>query len=748
MYTPRTPDSTISNKSAVSNYAAIPKNGRTVWTVPVDSSFGQTLMKSLASPATTLKLRFADPKSTWFDLRSVGQVLKRIALAYFEGRYLQRGENLRISFQGKPLDFVVDDVDGITNNDTSLNRALENLRIEEDDLESRADSHALTKTMLQRDVSECLLRLFRVTYETSIEIETAELRESSAVDSSVRQKVSYVAGLEVTMEQMLSFLRIPLLNCKNDGDRKVHLPRGLLLHGPHGVGKSCLARQLAADIETDFDCEVVLVNCVFLQSLTSTVGQAERELSRYFQPPAKGSTAKLLIFDDIHLICPKRGGFSPGTDRLAATLLSLMDGVNSYTNNIVIIAITTDPSLLDTALRRPGRLDTEVEVPIPDTAEVRAKILRFHIETLGAQPPDLSEEDWIGVAKLAKGFTGADCVLAVKEGIRKSTALGENEVFAREAILTADALRQAIRETKPSSIKAVTVEVPQVLWSSIGGMDTVKRALRDAIELPLAHGEAFGALKLPPPRGILLYGPPGCSKTLMARALATEGHMNFLAVKGPELLSKWLGESERALASLFRRARLASPSIIFFDEVDAIATKRGSGDSATSSRLLSQLLTELDGVSNSGAAALDKSNKAKQQRVVVVCATNRPDLLDGALTRPGRIDRMIYVGLPDAESREQIFRISLNNRCCGEDIDFEELSRDEVSGGFSGAEIVALCRDAAFIALEEEQDFKSQTSCIKMRHLFSAVNGLQRQITPEMLAFYDSFRAKTSTGLR
>ena len=216
--------------------------------------------------------------------------------------------------------------------------------------------------------------------------------------------------------------------------------------------------------------------------------------------------------------------------------------------------------------------------------------------------------------------------------------------------------------TKPSAIKSVTVEIPHVPWTAIGGMESVKRELREAIELPLTHAHIFESLKIPPPRGVLLYGPPGFSKTLMAKALATEGSMNFLAVKGPELLSKWLGESERALASLFRRARMASPCVIFFDEIDAIASKRGSGDSAGGGeRLLSQLLTELDGVSRPGGATF--SSKA-QPRVVVVGATNRPDLLDTALTGPGRIDRKIYVGVPDSESRKGIFHIELRKKDC------------------------------------------------------------------------------------
>lgn len=360
-----------------------------------------------------------------------------------------------------------------------------------------------------------------------------------------------------------------------------------------------------------------------------------------------------------------------GMDRLASTLLALLDGMKSGTATntrdsqssvsnrfypTVILGVTTNPGSLDPALRRPGRLDAEIEVPLPDEPSTRLEILRFQLELLGAETK-FSDLEWLSLARLAKGFTGADLKLAAKEALRNTLLLSGGE-----RKMTLPIIEKAIRSTKPSAIKAVTVEVPRVPWSAIGGMEDVKGQLRDAIELPLNHSETFQRLGIRPPRGVLLYGPPGCSKTLMARALATEGHMNFLAVKGPELLSKWLGESERTLAALFRRARLASPSVIFFDEVDAIASKRGGNSSGGGERLLSQLLTELDGIQQS------KDGSGREGRVVIVCATNRPDLLDSALMRPGRIDRMIYVGVPDENSREKILELGVR-KSCAEDID-------------------------------------------------------------------------------
>lgn len=278
------------------------------------------------------------------------------------------------------------------------------------------------------------------------------------------------------------------------------------------------------------------------------------------------------------------------------------------------------------------------------------------------------------------------------------------------------------------------MEVPSVPWSSIGGMDDVKEQLKDAIELPLNHSETFHRLGIRPPRGVLLYGPPGCSKTLMARALATEGQMNFLAVKGPELLSKWLGESERALAALFRRARLASPAIIFFDEVDAIASKRGGNSSGGGERLLSQLLTELDGIQQS------KDRTGRDVRVLIVCATNRPDCLDSALMRPGRIDRMIYVGVPDEKSREKILQLGIK-KSCAPGIDFFRLAQHKVSGGLSGAELIAACRDAALKALEDSEDNGVEDLVVTTENLVNILVGMERQVTQKMIQFYASFNS-------
>ena len=633
-------------KGILSPRSPLRQTSKMVWIVPLHTTLGKTLAAMVCQRAKCLNLTFEEDL-----LPESFKIVQQLVLANYNERVLTEHENLNISYRGKQLMLLVTHIVGAPA-DTNLVIAMESLCITDTAGIPSTIVEALQQAMLERN-----LHFFRVDQETDVILSR---HDDQAPTRKLQTPEKFVAGLSSTIEQVKALLLPPLINPSIYG--KLKPPRGALLHGPSGVGKSALANEIASIFTCDYKIKVERVHCASLQSHTSLVGEAERRLTKLFQQ----SQDTLLIMDDIHLICPKRGGSNPGVDRLAATLLSLLDGIKKErTATIVVLAITSNPSLLDPALRRPGRLDAEIEVPIPDEI-TRKDILLFLLSNMdaGIQAPDLSVEDLISMSRLAKGFTGADCVLAIKEAVRK--AANATPTDTKVVQLSIDHLKTSIRLTKPSTISSVTVEIPQVHWTSIGGMELVKEKLREAIELPLTHSHLFEALHIPPPRGVLLYGPPGCSKTLMARALATEGQMNFLAVKGPELLSKWLGESERALASLFRRARMASPCIIFFDEVDAIAAKRGSSQgSAGGERLLSQLLTELDGINSPGSAI----GMAKPSRVIVVGATNRPDLLDTALTRPGRIDRMIYVGLPDVQSRKSIFEIGLKGKACSDNID-------------------------------------------------------------------------------
>lgn len=817
--------------STANNFAA------SIWIIPVSSPVGKDAQVMLCQDAKEMHITVHDASFTPDRLssNSYQRILSQLMLAQCVGRRVHETDTLSISFQGKPLalqiERVIEPTKGAseTRNQLLLELEMETLDIQDDENDGvvkdfDADSDILESRLwrgLRKNFDAAAaavnsgsdnpqkILLHKITKDTKLTfscrgdpagdpatdddtlLETttkslATLAISSSTPSSPPKQM-VVAGLSLTLTKLRALLLTPLLKPELFSIGSLKAPRGVLLHGSQGVGKSSLAHQLALDLAREYPgnnkLRIEHVNCASLQSYSSQVGQAERMLCSIFERASKsdaitstttqnGKTSNntqmgtLLIFDDIQLICRKRTGYNAGSDRLAATLLGLLDGIGSTSsttrqqtstkgaiaNSIVILAITSDPSGLDPALRRPGRLDFELEVPAPDEATTRAEILGFHLKDLGTEynVPEFSEKDLLFLGELAKGFNGADCMLSVKEAFRialfrrqggdPSGSIDQDNTNQHQLTLTD--LKSAIRATKPSAIKSITVEIPTVLWSSIGGMETVKRELREAIELPVTHGHLFEQLRIPPPRGILLYGPPGCSKTLMARALATEGKMNFLAVKGPELLSKWLGESERALASLFRRARMASPSIVFFDEIDAIAASRGSGGIGSGGgRLLSQLLTELDGVNQTGGVTLGSKNK-KPPRVVVVAATNRPDLIDSALMRPGRIDRKILVGVPDGKSRARIFEIGLKGRACSSCIDIAKLAEEKLSGGFSGAELIAVCKDAALLALEEDDSNPTgdELPSIKMRHLLKAIKGMMRQITPEMIAFYESFR--------
>lgn len=711
-------------------------------------------------------------------------IIQTLLLSKYQGYHIHyhttKGsmETLSISFKGQMESFhIIDVVSGDEQSkkqerdENELSNEFYGLSISSNDSQTKSES-LLRKTLRRHSCEtedrkesggKCIA--FTITPQTQISlVSTLDCTTSPSHDENVsttttdlKQSTSQTlcAGLDTTLSRIRDTLIPPLLHPSLfPKDGPLRPPKGCLVFGPPGVGKSFLAAQIANDFSTGIATTekhrifVKSVQCADILATTTIIGEAENSLTGVFEEAklnASDSCGSLLILDDVHLICPRRGGLGSGSgglgvDQLAGTLLALLDGIGSpediNTNRksgggVVVLAITTDPSLLDPALRRSGRLDVEVEVPVPDD-KARADILRFHIASISSADSSFGDKDIEALARLAKGFTGADCKLAVKEAVRSNTTRSLESGKQATGVEYND-LEHAIRITKPTAIKSVAIEIPRVPWSAIGGMDQVKSLLKESIELPLTHPHLFEMMQVPPPKGILLYGPPGCSKTLMARAIATEGNMNFLAVKGPELLSKWLGESERALASLFRRARLASPAVIFFDECDAIASKRGGGGGGGSDRLLSQLLTELDGVTSGG----EGGNKS---RVVVVGATNRPDVLDPALTRPGRMDRMIYVGLPDENGRKSIFDIGLKGKQCHEDVDVSVLAKDDLSKGYSGAEIVAICRDAALHAIGEMDDGFIDAPQIRMQHLLRSITDMKPRTTPEMLSFYESFR--------
>eukprot|EP00559_Dactyliosolen_fragilissimus_P003212 CAMPEP_0184868818 /NCGR_PEP_ID=MMETSP0580-20130426/31849_1 /TAXON_ID=1118495 /ORGANISM="Dactyliosolen fragilissimus" /LENGTH=1240 /DNA_ID=CAMNT_0027369937 /DNA_START=98 /DNA_END=3820 /DNA_ORIENTATION=- len=781
------------------------------------------------------------------QLKRSTRILTHMIHATTSRGYFGVGDILPISFQGRKLNFLVHNLRGKNNGDYNpdyemkLSQSIQKLHLDHNDkvltknenaikICSESDYHGPRDTSIEESrkyvsnstsiLDQLKARansrwplLVKICSDTSITFQFEADRRPKDPDLKVNttDNKNKVAGLDSTIHEIYSILVHPLFfPQKFPTSGLIRPPRGVLLHGASGTGKTLLASQIASQLKSQsfkkktlsiVDIDTVWINCADIQSSTSFVGKAEKKLAQIFDRAEDRAindcVSTLVVLDDIHFICPRRGKSDIGggvTDRVASTLLALLDGIgkissekssipdtSTTTANVAVLATTNNPSLLDPALRRAGRLDNEVEIPVPDDRK-RCDILRLLLDQLSLENievPTLDDEQYMSISRKAKGCNGADVALGIKDAVRnailrskyfdkshmnsnnrKSEQQGENLSPSAVQITTQD-LVMSLDKIKPSSIKSISIEVPHIPWSSIGGMDLVKQQLREAIELPLTHSHLFSALCIQPPRGVLLYGPPGCSKTLMARALATEGKMNFLAVKGPELLSKWLGESERALAFLFRRARMASPCVIFFDEIDAIASKRGGGENSSGGeRMLSQLLTELDGISTSSNNQIskgsnymsesDKNNDDKNitndnfesyaPRVVVVGATNRPDLLDDALTRPGRIDKMIYVGLPDKASRKEILKLGLIGKSCHDVIDFDDLASDKLTGGFSGAELISICREAAFFAIEEyDNTDKIALPIITSKHLIQSIKGIKRQITPQMLDFYSSY---------
>ncbi|KAI9593280.1 P-loop containing nucleoside triphosphate hydrolase protein [Syncephalis fuscata] len=533
-----------------------------------------------------------------------------------------------------------------------------------------------------------------------------------------------IGGLDEQIKSVRELIETPLFKPEIYKQYGLKPPRGVLLYGPPGTGKTLIARSVAMATGAHFIC----INGP--EIISKFYGETEAKLRDLFQQATEHSPA-IIFIDEIDALASKRDqATSEMEKRVVATLLTLMDGTDSTDNKSqehhrwVVMGATNRPNALDDALRRPGRFDREIEIGIPNV-EARFGILKA---LLRQTPHTATENELHELAAMTHGYVGADLSAICREAGFKAiqrTVQNNNESLL---VIQMSDLRLAVAETRPSAMREITVEVPTVRWTDIGGQEEIKQKLKESVEWPLQHPEAFLRLGIQPPKGILLYGPPGCSKTLMAKALATESGLNFMAVKGPELFSKWVGESEKAVRDLFRRARAASPSIIFFDEIDALTVKRGADTTASvADRVLSQLLNELDGIE-------------PLVNVTVVAATNRPDIMDTALLRPGRIDRILYVGPPDEPTREAILRVQLARMPCSSNVNITELA--QWTQGCSGAEVVALCQDAAFIAMEED----IHTEYIDKSHFEQANSTIIRRITPQMIQFYDQFRRQS--GLR
>jgi transitional endoplasmic reticulum ATPase len=511
------------------------------------------------------------------------------------------------------------------------------------------------------------------------------LSEPSAEKRGI-PRVTYedIGGLHEEIRRTREMIELPLRHPELFQRLGIEPPKGVLLHGPPGCGKTLLARAVASESEANF----FSINGPEIMS--KFYGESEKRLRGIFEKAQKESPS-IVFIDELDAIAPKREEVTGEVERrVVAQLLALMDGLEAR-GNIIVIGATNRVNAIDPALRRPGRFDREIEIGVPDK-KGRLEILQIHTRGM----PLSKGVDLKRLSEITHGYTGADIAALCREAAMKALRRYLPEINIEEehippAILekmevNSEDFTAAYREITPTAMREVFIEIPTVHWEDVGGLDEIKQALKEAVEWPIKNPELFTSMGIEPPKGILLFGPPGCGKTLLARAVASESEANFISIKGPEIFSKWVGESEKAIREIFRKSRMASPAIIFLDEVDSIVPKRGAGysDSGVTERVISQLLTEMDGL-------------ITLQNVVVIAATNRPDILDPALIRPGRFDRLIYVPAPDAESRLAIIEIYTEDMPLDKDVDLMLLQRN--TKGYSGADIRAMCSEAAMNAL-------------------------------------------------
>jgi transitional endoplasmic reticulum ATPase len=503
--------------------------------------------------------------------------------------------------------------------------------------------------------------------------------------------VSYedIGGLKEEVRKVREMIEIPLKRPELFEKLGIAPPKGVLMHGSPGTGKTLLAKAVASESDAHF----ISINGPEIMS--KYVGGSEENLREFFEE-AEANAPSIIFIDELDAIAPKREETQGEVERrTVAQLLTLMDGLNSR-GQVVVIGATNRPDSLDQALRRPGRFDREIEIGVPDRDE-RKEILEIHTRTM----PLNEDVDLDKIAESTHGFVGADLESLCKEAamrvvrriIPEINKLDEAipEETLKKIIVNNDDFREALKEIQPSALREVLVQIPDVKWSDIGGLENAKQELKEAVEWPLKYPDLFKKFHVEPPKGILLYGDPGTGKTLLAKAVASESDANFIAIKGPELLSKWVGESEKGVREVFRKARQTAPTIIFFDEIDSIANARGmsEGSSNVTQSVVNQLLTEIDGMED-------------LQDVAIIAATNRPDIIDPGLMRPGRFDRHIKVDTPDEESRLKIFEVHTNEMPLADDVKLSKLAKR--TEGYVGADIEAVCREAAMLTLRENME--------------------------------------------
>ena len=561
--------------------------------------------------------------------------------------------------------------------------------------------------------------IVRVTRDTDIEL----LPHATEVEEEEKKpEVFYedLGGLHEEIVKVREMIELPLKHPELFERLGIEPPKGILLHGPPGCGKTLLAKAVANESGANF----IVINGPEIMS--KFYGESEENIRKVFDQAEKTSPS-IIFIDEIDAIAPKREEVKGEVEkRVVSQLLTTMDGLKAR-GKVIVIGATNIPNALDPALRRPGRFDREIELGVPNK-QGRKEILQIHTRGMPISNVDIDK-----IADITHGYVGADIAALCKEAAMHALrrvlpdlgALKQDKPIDYEKLfVTKEDFDYALKMVEPSAMREVLIEVPKIKWSDIGGLDKVKDTLKEAIEWPLKYPDSFKRLGIRPPSGIMLYGPPGCGKTLLAKAVANESGANFISVKGPEFLSMWVGESERHIRDVFRRAKQVAPSIIFFDEIDALVPSRGAGpDSHVTERVVSQLLAEISGLED-------------LHDVVVIAATNRPDIMDQALLRPGRFDRQILVPTPDEKARLTIFKVHTKNVPISKDVDLEQLAKD--TEGYSGADIEALIREAAMYAMRKSKDAKEVTK----KDFDKAMNDIRPSVNEDMNKFYENVMKK------
>jgi transitional endoplasmic reticulum ATPase len=527
-----------------------------------------------------------------------------------------------------------------------------------------------------------------------------------------------IGGLGQQLTRIREMIELPLKHPELFERLGIEPPKGVLLYGPPGTGKTLIAKAVANESGANF------FSIQGPEIMSKYYGESEKQLRKKFEEAEKVAPS-IIFIDEVDSIAPKREDVQGEVERrVVAQLLTLMDGL-SKRGKLIVIAATNRVDALDPALRRPGRFDREIEIGVPDR-DGREEVL--HVHTRGMPLEENFDVKYF--AEVTHGFVGADLAALAREAAMRALRRYLPEIDLDKAIpttilekmkITVDDFKEALKEIEPSALRDVFVEIPTVQWEDVGGLEEIKLKLKEAVELPLNRPDVFKRMGIAPIKGVLLYGPPGTGKTLLAKAVATESHANFISIRGPEILSKWLGESEKAIREIFKKAKQASPCIIFLDEIDSIAPRRSlSSDSKTSERMVNQLLTSMDGIES-------------LENVLVLAATNRPDILDPALLRPGRLDRLLMVPAPDAASRLKILKVHTKNVPI-KDVNLQELADKLV--GYVGADILGLIREAGMIALRDNLE----ATTITMANIEEAIKVIRPSADDKTVKYYQDVK--------